>query len=52
MLSEIRKLANIQLSSMAQMCMLMTHDEVNMFIDLIIDGATAFKEGFNSEEDT
>jgi hypothetical protein len=48
--NEIRKLADIQLGSMAQMCVLMTHDEANTFIDFIIDGATAFKEGFNSEE--
>lgn len=48
---ELRQLANINLQSIAQLCVLLSEQDTNIYLDYIISGAQSFKEGFNAKED-
>ena len=46
---ELRQLANINIRSVAQTCLLLSEADAHTYMNYVIIGLTAFKRGFNNE---
>ena len=46
---ELRALANIQLKSATELCLLLSVEDCRTYLDYITSGLAAFREGFDRE---
>jgi hypothetical protein len=46
----LRNLANVQLHSITTTCQMMTAEDVLIYLDYVVTGLAAFREGFTGAE--